>query len=349
MQHISNTPNANRALVIWLMALIATVFTMIVVGGITRLTESGLSMVEWRPLLGTLPPMTDAEWQRVFSIYKEFPQYQLVNRGMSLEEFQYIFYWEYGHRVLGRLIGVMFALPFFFFLLRGMVPDNLKLKLWVALALGGAQGLMGWFMVKSGLVNEPLVSHYRLAAHLSLALIIFAYLTWLLLGLLHTEQFRVSDRFKRLLTAFTVLLILQVLYGAFVAGNRAGFGYNTYPLMNGEWLPDIALSLAPFWHNLLDNNAMLQFIHRWLGALVLLSSGAMAWMAATTEHRRIKVSAFMLLGAVVAQFVLGVLTLIYVVPVSLGSIHQAGACVVILCLVVLHFRARPQQPKGSPA
>lgn len=343
MQH------SNKALIYWLVALIVTVFTMIVVGGITRLTESGLSMVEWRPLLGTLPPMTDAEWQRVFTMYKEFPQYQLVNRGMSLEEFQYIFYWEYGHRVLGRLIGVMFALPFFFFLVRGMIPDNLKLKLWIALGLGGAQGLMGWYMVKSGLVSEPLVSHYRLAAHLSLALIIFAYLTWLLLGLLGTQKFVVSGRFRTLLNGFTVILILQILYGAFVAGNRAGYGYNTYPLMNGELIPEIAFSLVPMWHNLLDNNAMLQFIHRWLGALVLLGAGLLAWQAATAESQRIKVSSMMLLGAVVAQFILGVLTLIHVVPVSLGSIHQAGACVVVFCLVVLRYRAAVKMNEGALA
>ncbi len=341
--------DSNKALIYWLVALIATVFTMIVVGGITRLTESGLSMVEWRPLLGTLPPMTDAEWQRVFTIYKDFPQYQLVNRGMSMEEFQYIFYWEYGHRLLGRLIGVMFALPFFFFLLRGMIPDNLKLKLWIALALGGAQGLMGWYMVKSGLVDEPLVSHYRLAAHLSLALIIFAYLTWLLLGLLATERFAVSGRFRLWLNLFTAALILQILYGAFVAGNRAGFGYNTYPLMNGELIPEIAYSLSPMWHNFLDNNAMLQFIHRWLGALVLVGAGLLAWLAVTSESRRIKVSSMMLLGAVVAQFILGVFTLIHVVPVSLGSIHQAGACVVVFCLIVLRYRAIEASSEGVPA
>jgi cytochrome c oxidase assembly protein subunit 15 len=330
---------SNKAIVYWLITLIVTVFTMIVVGGITRLTESGLSMVEWRPLLGTLPPLTDAEWQRVFTIYKDFPQYQLVNRGMSLEEFKYIFYWEYGHRVLGRFIGVLFAVPFFFFLLRGMIPDNLKLKLWVALALGGAQGLMGWYMVKSGLVNEPMVSHYRLAAHLSLALIILAYLTWLLLGLLKPERFAVGRTFKMCLNGLTALLILQILYGAFVAGNRAGYGFNTYPLMNGELLPDVALSLTPLWHNLLDNNAMLQFIHRWLGALVLLLAVGLAYFATVYESRRIKISAMMLAGAVIAQFLLGVLTLIYVVPVSLGSIHQAGACVVVICLVMLRYRA----------
>jgi cytochrome c oxidase assembly protein subunit 15 len=331
--------DTNTHIIYWLAILIATIFTMIVVGGITRLTDSGLSMVEWRPLLGTLPPMTDAEWQRVFSIYKEYPQYQLVNRGMSMEEFQFIFYWEWGHRVLGRFIGVLFAIPFLYFLIRGMVPSALKSKLWVALFLGGAQGLMGWYMVKSGLVDEPLVSHYRLAAHLSLALIIFAYLSWLLLDQLNLEQKPISAKFRVVLNAFSVLLVVQIVYGAFVAGNRAGFGYNTYPMMNDVWLPEIAMSLSPLWHNLVDNNAMLQFIHRWLAVVVLGFATWLVWIANTQEDRRIKISANMLLGAVIGQFLLGVLTLIYVVPVSLGSIHQAGACVVVLCLVVLQYRA----------
>lgn len=313
---------------------------MIVVGGITRLTESGLSMVEWRPLLGTLPPLTDAEWQRVFLEYKQYPQYLLVNRGMSMEEFQYIFYWEYGHRVLGRLIGLLFAIPFFFFLFSGRIASDLKPKLWIALFLGGSQGLMGWFMVKSGLVDEPLVSHYRLAAHLGLALIIFAYLNWLVLGQLQVSRVAVSPVFNRLLWVFLGALVLQIVYGAFVAGNRAGYGFNTYPLMNGQFIPEVATSLAPFWHNLLDNNAMLQFVHRWLGALVLGLAFVLAIVAFMREVSTIRWMALALVGSVIGQFILGVLTLIYVVPVSLGSIHQAGACIVVLATVVLIYRTR---------
>jgi cytochrome c oxidase assembly protein subunit 15 len=330
----------NRAITYWLVVLCAAVFTMIVVGGITRLTESGLSMVEWRPLLGTLPPLTDAEWQRVFLEYKQYPQYLLVNRGMSMEEFQYIFYWEYGHRVLGRLIGLLFAIPFFFFLFSGRIASDLKPKLWIALFLGGSQGLMGWFMVKSGLVDEPLVSHYRLAAHLGLALIIFAYLNWLVLGQLQVSRVAVSPVFNRLLWVFLGALVLQIVYGAFVAGNRAGYGFNTYPLMNGQFIPEVATSLAPFWHNLLDNNAMLQFVHRWLGALVLGLAFVLAIVAFMREVSTIRWMALALVGSVIGQFILGVLTLIYVVPVSLGSIHQAGACIVVLATVVLIYRTR---------
>lgn len=313
---------------------------MIVVGGITRLTESGLSMVEWRPLFGTLPPLSESEWQRVFMEYKNYPQYQLMNAGMSLEAFKYIFYWEYGHRLLGRVIGVMFAIPFFFFLFTGQIEASLKPKLWVALGLGGMQGLMGWYMVKSGLIDEPLVSHYRLAAHLCLALLIFAYLSWLVLGQLQVSRINVSRLFNRTVLLFTGLLIIQIVWGAFVAGNRAGYGFNTYPLMNGQWLPDVALSLIPIWQNFLDNNAMLQFIHRWVGAAVLLVAISLLLIALLREQTTVKVMVVVLLTVVLLQFFIGVMTLLYVVPIGLGSLHQAGACVVVLALVVLFYRTR---------
>lgn len=313
---------------------------MIVVGGITRLTESGLSMVEWRPLFGTLPPLSESEWQRVFMEYKNYPQYQLMNAGMSLEAFKYIFYWEYGHRLLGRVIGVMFAIPFFFFLFTGQIEASLKPKLWVALGLGGMQGLMGWYMVKSGLIDEPLVSHYRLAAHLCLALLIFAYLSWLVLGQLQVSRINVSRLFNRTVLLFTGLLIIQIVWGAFVAGNRAGYGFNTYPLMNGQWLPDVALSLIPIWQNFLDNNAMLQFIHRWVGAAVLLVAISLLLIALLREQTTVKIMVVVLLTVVLLQFFIGVMTLLYVVPIGLGSLHQAGACVVVLALVVLFYRTR---------
>ncbi|MFT7245060.1 MAG: cytochrome c oxidase assembly protein subunit 15 [Candidatus Azotimanducaceae bacterium] len=335
-------PHPNKAITYWLVVMCATIFTMIVVGGITRLTESGLSMVEWRPLFGTLPPLSDGEWQRVFMEYKNYPQYQLVNAGMSLDAFKTIFYWEYGHRLLGRLIGVMFALPFFFFLLTGQIEASLKPKLWLALGLGGMQGLMGWYMVKSGLVDEPLVSHYRLAAHLCLALLIFAYLSWLVLGQLQVSRVSVSRLFNRTALLFVGLLIIQIVWGAFVAGNRAGYGFNTYPLMNGQWLPDVALNLLPIWHNFLDNNAMLQFIHRWVGAAVLLTATALMLIAFLREQTTVKVMVLALLAAVLLQFWLGVMTLLYVVPIGLGSLHQAGACVVVLAVVILLYRTRTE-------
>ncbi|MFT4676698.1 MAG: cytochrome c oxidase assembly protein subunit 15, partial [Candidatus Azotimanducaceae bacterium] len=308
------------------------------VGGITRLTESGLSMVEWRPLLGAFPPTSDAEWQRVFAAYQNYPQYQLVNQGMTLDAFKTIFYWEYGHRILGRIIGVMFALPFFFFLFTGKIENSLKPKLWIALLLGGSQGLMGWYMVKSGLVDEPLVSHFRLAAHLSLALVIFAYLIWLVMDQTNLARLQVSKLYRRTALLFAGLLTIQIVYGAFVAGNRAGYGFNTYPLMNGEWLPEIALNLLPFWHNLIDNNAMLQFIHRWLGALVMATVLMLFAIAWRIEEAKVRALTSVLLLVVILQFVIGVMTLIYVIPIGLASFHQAGACIVVLTIVVLLHR-----------
>lgn len=331
-------PQSNKAITYWLVTLCVTIFTMIVVGGITRLTESGLSMVEWRPLLGAFPPTSDAEWQRVFAAYQNYPQYQLVNQGMTLDAFKTIFYWEYGHRILGRLIGVMFALPFFFFLFTGKIENSLKPKLWIALLLGGSQGLMGWYMVKSGLVDEPLVSHFRLAAHLSLALVIFAYLIWLVMDQTNLARLQVSKLYRRTALLFAGLLTIQIVYGAFVAGNRAGYGFNTYPLMNGEWLPEIALNLLPFWHNLIDNNAMLQFIHRWLGALVMATVLMLFAIAWRIEEAKVRALTSVLLLVVILQFVIGVMTLIYVIPIGLASFHQAGACIVVLTIVVLLHR-----------
>jgi len=295
-------------------------------------------MVEWRPLLGAFPPTSDAEWQRVFAAYQNYPQYQLVNQGMTLDAFKPIFYWEYGHRLLGRLIGVMFALPFFFFLFTGRLESRLKPKLWIALLLGGSQGLMGWYMVKSGLVDEPLVSHFRLAAHLCLALVIFAYLVWLVMDQINLARLQVSTLYRRTALLFAGLLTIQIVYGAFVAGNRAGYGFNTYPLMNGEWLPEVALNLLPFWHNLVDNNAMLQFIHRWLGALVMAAVLMLFAIAWRIEEAKVRTLTYVLLVVVILQFVIGVMTLIYVIPIGLASTHQAGACIVVLAIVVLLHR-----------
>ncbi|MFT5102343.1 MAG: cytochrome c oxidase assembly protein subunit 15 [Planctomycetaceae bacterium] len=249
-----------------------------------------------------------------------------------------MFYWEYGHRILGRIIGVMFALPFFFFLFTGKIENSLKPKLWIALLLGGSQGLMGWYMVKSGLVDEPLVSHFRLAAHLSLALVIFAYLIWLVMDQTNLARLQVSKLYRRTALLFAGLLTIQIVYGAFVAGNRAGYGFNTYPLMNGEWLPEIALNLLPFWHNLIDNNAMLQFIHRWLGALVMATVLMLFAIAWRIEEAKVRALTSVLLLVVILQFVIGVMTLIYVIPIGLASFHQAGACIVVLTIVVLLHR-----------
>ncbi|MFM7786497.1 MAG: COX15/CtaA family protein, partial [Gammaproteobacteria bacterium] len=261
-----------RAVRTWLSLVIAMVFAMVVVGGVTRLTGSGLSMVVWEPVMGIVPPIGEAEWQAVFEAYKQTPEYRLKNVGMDLAGFQAIFFWEYAHRVLGRLIGLVYALPFAWFLFRGAFARPLAWKLGAGLALGGMQGLMGWLMVKSGLVDQPRVSHFRLAAHLGLAFLIIAWLGWILFSLRPAPLARRKEGLpRRLLALVAGLTVLQILYGAFVAGLRAGWGYNSFPKMGDRWIADAVMALDPWWSNLLYDHASVQFLHRVLGTLLLLA------------------------------------------------------------------------------
>jgi cytochrome c oxidase assembly protein subunit 15 len=319
---------------------------MIVVGGITRLTESGLSMVDWRPLIGIVPPLNEVDWQQAFDAYKNFPQYQQTNSSMDLEAFKGIFYWEYGHRVLGRLIGIIFFVPFIILLALKKIEKPMVPKLVVGLILGGLQGLMGWYMVMSGLVDIPRVSHYRLAAHLMLALLILAYLTWLVLDLWGARRENVPVSFRNMVIVLAPVLFLQILYGAFVAGSRAGYGYNTFPLMNGELIPQIAWQLSPLWQNLFDNNAMLQFLHRWLGASVLIMTITLSVMSVRLNVAVSRVT-FLLLFTVLVQFLLGVFTLLNVVPIGLASLHQAGACFVLTVMVYLFYIVVPVSAQAA--
>ena len=329
--------SSNRSIIIWLLSVCALVFFMVIVGGITRLTDSGLSMVDWRPLMGAIPPLNEQQWLEVFEQYQQYPEYQKVNLGMTLSEFKFIFFWEYFHRLTGRLIGLVFFVPYVYFLIKGKLSRSLKIKLFIALVLGGLQGLMGWYMVKSGLVDRPDVSHYRLAAHLSLAFVIIGYIFWLIFDLVRPlEKLFYHRRLHLMLIAFLGLLSLQIVYGAFVAGLDAGIGYNTFPTMNGEWFPRAFFFLSPQWLNFFENNAGVQFIHRTIGWLILFFSIYIWFSFRKVELAAIQRKALhMLLGMVSVQFLLGVLTLVFVVPVSLGSLHQAGACV----LFVLTLRA----------
>ncbi len=330
----------NKLVVTWLGIMCLIVMTMVVVGGVTRLTGSGLSMVDWQPIMGILPPMNETEWQEAFDAYKQYPEYQQVNRGMDLDGFKGIFFWEWAHRVLGRLIGVMFFVPLVVFWLMGRIEDRYKLPLVGGLVLGGMQGLLGWYMVKSGLVDEPRVSHYRLAAHLSLAFFILCYLFYLMLSIARVPRFEVSPRLRGALTFFTVALVLQIVYGAFTAGMRAGYGYNTWPLMNGQWIAEAVFFMEPLWINLFESGATVQFIHRWLAVVVVLSS-LYVWFLARSEGKQLRWGAAILVATLLIQFAIGVLTLIHVVPVSLGTIHQGWATVVLLALVHMHYASRP--------
>ncbi len=331
----------NRILVNWLVIVCATVYLMIVVGGITRLTQSGLSMVDWQPVMGVMPPLGDADWQDAFEAYQQYPEYQKLNQGMSLEAFKSIFYWEYGHRLLGRILGVIFLVPFAILLAMGRIERRWVPRLWLVFALGGIQGLAGWYMVKSGLVDVPEVSHYRLALHLLLALCIMVYLLWLIfdIGGLAKQRVRISEHFPQLVVMLAALLMLQIIVGAFAAGLKAGHGFNTYPLMQGQWLADAALMMTPSWMNFVENGVMIQFIHRWLGAVLVVT---VLWLAFWAMRLGALVKpGLSLLAITLVQFILGVLTLIFYVPVVLGSLHQLLGTLMVLVTTYLLYLTRP--------
>jgi cytochrome c oxidase assembly protein subunit 15 len=319
------TPTDRRAVAAWLLLCAAMVCAIVVVGGITRLTRSGLSIVEWQPLIGAIPPLSEAHWQELFARYRETPEYKLVNFAMDLDGFKRIFWWEYIHRLLGRLVGVVYFLPFIWFLLRRRVDRPLAWKLGGVFALGAFQGALGWFMVKSGLVDDPKVSHLRLTAHLGVALAIIAAQLWIALDLLRPRE----GRRGRLALALAGLVFLMALSGAMVAGLRAGYAYNTFPLMNGHLVPPEWLLLEPWWRNFEYNMATVQLVHRaifWLLAVLV----PLAWWRA-----RGRASAHALLAAFVLQATLGISTLLLAVPVGLAAAHQAGA-VLLLVVALVH-------------
>lgn len=333
------------AVAAWLLACAALVFAMVVVGGVTRLTHSGLSIVEWQPIVGTLPPLTDAQWQAAFEAYRQTPEYRLVNRGMSLDAFKGIFWWEYFHRLLGRFIGLAFAAPLAWFALRGYVDRKLAWKLAGIFVLGGLQGAMGWYMVKSGLVDDPRVSQFRLTAHLSIAFLIFAAMVWTALSLLDRAATpRGAAAARPLAWTVTGLVAYMVATGGFVAGIRAGKAYNTFPLMNGHFVPPEILMLEPWWKNFFYNMATVQFDHR-LGAWALAFLVPwLWWKVRAVEDARARLASHLLLAMLVAQITLGALTVLNAVPVGLGAAHQGGAVVLLAFALALNhaLRERPR-------
>ncbi|MCC6380743.1 MAG: COX15/CtaA family protein [Burkholderiales bacterium] len=346
---------SRRAVAAWLLACCALVFAMVVVGGVTRLTHSGLSIVEWQPIVGTLPPLDEAQWQDAFGKYKLTPEYRLVNRGMSLDEFKGIFWWEYFHRLLGRLIGAAFLLPFLVFLVRRRIPGGYGLKLAGIFVLGGLQGALGWYMVQSGLVDDPRVSPFRLTAHLGLAILIFGAMLWVAMSLLFAPGPPRDDpaarSARRWATGTAVLVFAMILTGGFVAGIRAGFAYNTFPLMNGSVVPPEILMIEPWWRNFFWNMATVQFDHR-LGAWILAIVVPVAWwkVRAAGISPRAGLGATLLLAMLAVQIVLGIATLVNVVPLTLAAAHQAGAVLVFaLALATAHAtrRAGAELPNRS--
>lgn len=333
-----------RAVAYWLLFMTLMVFLMVMVGGATRLTESGLSMVDWRPVTGTLPPLSAEAWQEEFAKYQQSPEYRLRNQGMNIEDFKGIFYWEWGHRLLGRLIGLFFALPLAWFWIKGKIPNGYKPTLLLLLLLGGSQGLLGWYMVMSGLVDEPAVSHYRLAAHLGLALFIMAALFWTALSLLNPIPEKTTPKLKMLTHFAMAVLVLQIIVGAFVAGLKAGHIYNQWPLMGEGFFPPGMASLEPFWRNLIDNAVTVQFDHR-IGAYVLTVLALVVFWQGSSCSLRLKSASLCLLLAVALQMVLGIITLLLEVPVFWGTAHQGGGAVVLAALVYLMHIQRKRTTK----
>ena len=325
---------------------------MIVLGGVTRLTESGLSIVDWRPISGVLPPMNDAAWLQSFADYQQFPEYQAFNSSMDLAAFKRIYWFEYAHRMLGRLIGLVFLVPFIGFLSARVLPRSLIVKLWVAFLLGALQGGLGWYMVQSGLLSNPHVSQYRLTAHLLLAMVIYGFLLWLAIDLVTAKTARAMDARPGWITAcwIAIVLLCMVASGGFVAGTHAGFVYNTFPTMNGEWWPAEILSLTPIWRNFFENVVAIQFVHRTLALLVAVSIvGFWLQILRCDGGPRMRVAAHILAGALVVQLSLGVATLLLRVPVWLGALHQAGAVVLFSAAIYAlyarrHSEYRPVRP-----
>ncbi|MGH8706276.1 MAG: COX15/CtaA family protein [Burkholderiales bacterium] len=319
-----------RAVAAWLLVSAALVLAMVVVGGITRLTRSGLSIVEWQPLIGALPPLSHADWEALFAKYRETPEFRLVNFAMDLEGFKRIFWWEYVHRLLGRVAGLVFLLPFLWFLARRKLDAPLAWKLAGVFALGALQGALGWYMVQSGLVDDPRVSHFRLTAHLGLAFAILAAELWIALGLLNARSRpATAPGLARLAAAIAALVFVMALSGGLVAGLRAGSAYNTFPLMNGHLVPPEILMLEPWWQNFLWNMATVQFVHRAIAWLLILLVSLFWWRALGAPLApRARIGCHLLLAALAMQVSLGIATLLLAVPVPVAAAHQAGAVLV---------------------
>jgi heme a synthase len=329
-----------RLIAYWLLAVAGMVFAMVVIGGLTRLTESGLSIVEWKPATGWLPPLTHAQWEAEFRAYQAYPEYQKVNFGMSLEEFQGIYWLEYLHRLWGRLIGLAFALPFIVFLAKGWLDRPLAWKLAGAFVLGGLQGVLGWYMVKSGLVDRPDVSQYRLAAHLGLALVIYGYLFWVALALLkpsgeaHPAAAPVRWAYGLRAIGVGALVLVTMVSGAFVAGLDAGHAYNTFPLMDGDLIPAHLFASTPPWRSVFEDITTVQFVHRVLATVTLLSViGFRLSLRSSALSPAAQWATSLAAGWVVVQFALGVATLLSFVALPLAALHQASA--VVLWTLVL--------------
>lgn len=336
-----------RLISLWLMIVAALVVATLLVGGATRLTESGLSITEWKPVTGVMPPLTDTQWQAEFEKYKLIPQYRELNRGMTLEEFKTIFWWEWGHRLLGRTIGAAFLLPFLFFLWRGWIGSGLRWKLWTLFALGGLQGAVGWWMVYSGLSDRVSVSQYRLAFHMTLACVIYAAIVWTLRGLNPRPSVQAPARIRFGASGLAMLVLLQIYLGALVAGLDAGLTYNTWPLIDGALVPssERLWFLAPAWRNFFENELMVQFVHRMVAYVLWAAAILHAVDVVRTLRQGPSVTrAAWLAIATTLQAAIGIATLLYQVPISLALLHQ-GMAIVILTIAIMNAEDLLRRPE----
>jgi heme a synthase len=340
----------NRAIRWWLLSIAVLIAIMVLVGGATRLTESGLSIVEWKPVTGTLPPLTQEQWTQAFEAYKTIPQYRELNAGMNLGEFKTIFWWEWSHRLLGRAIGVAYLLPFLWFLWRGVLGADLRRRLWLIFGLGALQGAVGWWMVASGLSQRVEVSQYRLATHLVLALLIFAAIVWTLRRLADRPPSAASSRLKITSVALVVLTFVQLYLGALVAGLRAGKIYNTWPDIDGAFVPSVARLFfeVPWWRNLFDNALTVQFEHRMTAYMLLALAVLHAFDTVRSRAGTAAINgALWLAAAVTLQATLGILTLLNQAPIFLALAHQAVAIVVLMLAIFQAERLAARQPQSG--
>jgi cytochrome c oxidase assembly protein subunit 15 len=321
----SYTSQNDRRIALWLIGCAVVILGMILLGGVTRLTDSGLSMVEWRPLMGVIPPLNQADWQQLFLKYQQFPEYQKINIGMTLQEFKVIFMYEYLHRILGRVIGLIFIVPFVYFYFSRSISPQLLPKLLLLLLLGGCQGLMGWYMVKSGLVDVPHVSQYRLTAHLGLAIFIYGFIVWTALELINPPTAQPA-RLGKPACVLSALIFLMILTGGLVAGTKAGHAYSTWPLMGDSFIPSGLYDMSPAWLSAFENITTIQFNHRMFAYVIALLVLWFAIYAIKSEVvGKVRTGVFCMLFLLVVQIVLGISTIVLHVPIAIAAAHQIGA------------------------
>ncbi len=327
-----------RYVAIWLLTVSLMIYVLIAIGGFTRLTDSGLSMVDWQPITGIIPPLTQDDWFAEFERYQQYPEYKFVNSDMSLKEFKQIFWVEYLHRIIGRLVAAFFFFPFLYFSIRGYFTRTVTFKLIFVFLLGGLQGLLGWYMVKSGLVDNPAVSQYRLTAHLGLAVVLYGYVLWMALqffefrAVVHHYHSSVVHKFSIVCIALVAFMLVS---GGLMAGTRAGFVINTFPDMNGQWWPDMIFALSPTWKNFFENVVTIQFMHRWAAILSLIAIIGLWTHRFRIEGFHVRLVLDLILVAILLQICLGILTLLTRVDLAIALAHQSVFVLLLSLLIVL--------------